>query len=232
MIIESPYFNLTLSQQEIENNHHRNLVGGIWEEQGQLQLDVSLKYGLKPNMKFLDIGCGSLRGGVKFIDYLDKHNYFGIDASKGLIEAGLNYEVPKHNLQNKVKFSNFILDYSFSIERFNTTFDMGMAQSIFTHVPLNYLYYFLIKSFNFFKKDSKIIFTLWLCDEYEDITKEKTFTSENFEIITQHLSPPYHYKTSQISSMFTQPDIKDKWNLEQLTDIHPRKQTFFLITRC
>ena len=39
-------------------------IGGLWDQMGQHQFDFLKKKGLKPQHKLLDIGCGSLRGGV------------------------------------------------------------------------------------------------------------------------------------------------------------------------
>ena len=60
---------------------HRAAVGGRWEEIGRLQFDFLVRQGLMPEHFFLDVGCGSWRGGVHFVDYLLSHRYFGVDVS-------------------------------------------------------------------------------------------------------------------------------------------------------
>ncbi len=66
-----------LTKQDIDNNVHRNFVGGLWDALGQLQLEFLINSGLQPNHKLLDIGCGCLRGGVHYvIKYL---KYSGTD---------------------------------------------------------------------------------------------------------------------------------------------------------
>ena len=60
-----------LSQTDINQNKHRNFIGGKWEEIGRLQYDFLREQGLQPQDKLLDIGCGCLRGGIHFIDYLE-----------------------------------------------------------------------------------------------------------------------------------------------------------------
>jgi ubiquinone/menaquinone biosynthesis C-methylase UbiE len=37
--------------------------------------------------KLLDIGCGALRGGIHFINYVDAGNHYGLDLNSWLIEA-------------------------------------------------------------------------------------------------------------------------------------------------
>jgi hypothetical protein len=51
-------YNIQLNDTE----DHRRCVGGKWDEIGKLQIDFLKEQGLEKNMKFLDIGCGSLRG--------------------------------------------------------------------------------------------------------------------------------------------------------------------------
>jgi cyclopropane fatty-acyl-phospholipid synthase-like methyltransferase len=44
------------------------LIGGLGELMGDHQLQFLVDQGLKPEHRLLDIGCGSLRLGVKAID--------------------------------------------------------------------------------------------------------------------------------------------------------------------
>ena len=74
---------------------HREEVGGLWDKIGKLQFNFLKKMGLKPEYYFLDVACGSLRGGIHFIDYLESGHYFGIDKDKELLEAGKNFELRK-----------------------------------------------------------------------------------------------------------------------------------------
>ncbi len=71
----------------------RNYVGGLWDELGKLQFEFMVAQGLRPHHVFLDVACGSLRGGRLFIPYLDRGNYLGLDKERGLIRAGLRNEI-------------------------------------------------------------------------------------------------------------------------------------------
>ena len=68
-----------LSDLDIRRQKHRDFIGGKWSEIGQLQFDFLLESGLQPHHKLLDIGCGCLRGGIHFINYLEASNYSGLD---------------------------------------------------------------------------------------------------------------------------------------------------------
>lgn len=110
---------------------HRGYVGGYWDEIGEAQFKVMKDLGLKPTHKFLDIGCGSFRGGRFFIDYLDSGNYYGIDRHRWLIDAGIK-ELHGDPLTNVF---NTLVDENFSFSKFGLVkFDYVLAKSVFTHL--------------------------------------------------------------------------------------------------
>ena len=110
---------------------HRAAVGGMWEEIGRLQFDFLVEQGLKPNHYLLDIGCGSLRGGVHFVPYLKRRRYFGVDRGPRLLEAG------RKELGRTSKQPTLVQMEDFSFETLRQGFDYLLAQSVFTHLSLN-----------------------------------------------------------------------------------------------
>lgn len=114
---------------------HREAVGGLWDEIGQLQFNFLVSQGLKPTDYLLDVGCGSLRGGVHFIRYLDKGHYFGIDKDPKLLEAGKNIELVRYKLADKAP--NLVQMEDFNFASLGVEFHYAIAQSVFTHLPLN-----------------------------------------------------------------------------------------------
>lgn len=113
---------------------YKDAVGGQWEKIGKLQFDFLVEQGLKPESYLLDVGCGSLRGGIHFIGYLQPGHYFGIDIDKALLDAGRK-ELKKLNLISKSPILVEVEDFDF--RSFNQAFDCALAQSVFTHLPLN-----------------------------------------------------------------------------------------------
>ncbi len=113
---------------------HREAVGGLWEELGRLQFDFLVQQGLKPQHYFLDVGCGSLRGGIHFVRYLDTGHYFGIDIDDKLLQAG-RQELKTSNLLHKKP--TLMQTDRFDFQALHQTFDYALAQSVFTHLPLN-----------------------------------------------------------------------------------------------
>jgi SAM-dependent methyltransferase len=134
---------------------HRAYVGGKWNVIGELQFQFIKKNGLLPNHCFLDIGCGSLRGGVHFIHYLHKGNYLGLEANERVLSAGINKELGI-KIQD-LKSPQFVVSSKFNFFKFNKTPDFSLAQSLFTHlntdeimVCLRNLYFFVNKGHLFF----------------------------------------------------------------------------------
>ena len=112
----------------------REEIEGLWKEIGKLQFNFLVKNGLEPKHFLLDIGCGSLRGGIHFIKYLDEGHYFGIDKNNELLDGG-KIELKENNLEFKNPTLKKIENFDFI--SLNQKFDYAIAQSIFTHLPLN-----------------------------------------------------------------------------------------------
>jgi SAM-dependent methyltransferase len=116
---------------------HRKFVGGMWDELGAKQLEFVREQGLRPDQKFLDVGCGALRAGRLIAAYLDPGNYYGIDINHDLLTIGYERELddetrarlPEANLRATDRF-----DADFGVR-----FDMAIAQSVFTHLGLNWI---------------------------------------------------------------------------------------------
>ena len=87
--------------------------------------------GLLPHHRYLDLGCGVLRGGLPVIEYLEDGNYVGIDIDSRLVdigrrrveEAGLDSRRPR--LLSAPSFSAYDLDVSF---------DFVLAYSVLIHL--------------------------------------------------------------------------------------------------
>jgi SAM-dependent methyltransferase len=108
-------------------------VGGLWDEIGSLQFDYLRAHGLETTHRFLDIGCGTLRGGRHFIRYLDPRGYVGLELSPEAVRfardlvfrEGLNEKAPRILLTDgRLTFAQ--------VE--GETFHYILAQSVFTHL--------------------------------------------------------------------------------------------------
>ena len=125
-----------LSSTDIQAGAHRDFVGGLWDQVGTLQFDFLVKQGLEPHHRFLDMGCGAMRGGVHFVRYLNAGHYYGLDFNASLLEAG-QHELSKAGLLSKKP--QLLVDDQFDVGRFATKFEYALALSLFTHLPMNHI---------------------------------------------------------------------------------------------
>jgi len=123
-----------LTSEEIAAGVHRDLVGGMWDEVGRLQLEFLQREGLTPQSTVLDVGCGCLRAGVQFVRFLEPGRYYGLDVNASLVRAGLEVELPKAGLAGRLSPDHLLVNGSFEGRRFGVAFDYALAQSVFTHL--------------------------------------------------------------------------------------------------
>ncbi|MBC7644963.1 MAG: class I SAM-dependent methyltransferase [Thermoleophilia bacterium] len=114
---------------------HRDAVGGMWDEMGQFQLDFLKAEGLKPTDSLLDVGCGSLRAGIHFINYLEPGNYSGIDQEQSLLDAGRDIELGATEFV--ARRPQLVCMDDFSLGSLGRKFDFAIAQSVFSHLEDN-----------------------------------------------------------------------------------------------
>ena len=105
-----------------------------WLEIGQMQFDYLVQHGLQPGDRMLEIGCGNLRAGRLFIEYLDPGNYYGLDISPDiLLEAQSTIE--QFGLQPKLPHLTLVRDLKLEFLPTNQ-FTVVHAHSVFSHSPI------------------------------------------------------------------------------------------------
>lgn len=145
--------------QAIRQLGHREYVGGQWEEKGRLQFEMMVEQGLRPEHYLCDVGCGSLRGGVHFIRYLEPGHYLGIEKEPLLIEAGVREELGPELFA--AKRPELVVSDSFQFERFSVRPDYALAQSLFTHLPPALIRLCLGKLRSFIKDEGVLLATFF-----------------------------------------------------------------------
>lgn len=121
-----------LRKQRIKEKRHF-LVGPaeLWKMKQDFQIEFLLKQGLKKEDRLLDIGCGTLRGGVPIIKYLESGKYHGIDVREEAIEQARE-ELKEEKLQAKQPML-------YSFDRFSelnlpVKFDVIFSFSVLIHM--------------------------------------------------------------------------------------------------
>ena len=97
---------------------HRKFIGGndqYWDSISRLQFVFLKEKGLKPIHTFFDVGCGSLRAGIRFINYLDQDRYIGIDKHIELVIYGVALELGINVFREKRP--RFLITDAFEFER-------------------------------------------------------------------------------------------------------------------
>lgn len=66
------------------------LVGpaNLWEMKRRFQIAFLRQVGLTPRHTLLDLGCGTLRGGIPLIDYLESGHYAGVEVRRAVLDEG------------------------------------------------------------------------------------------------------------------------------------------------
>lgn len=106
-----------------------------WLALGAMQFDYLLGHGLRPEHRVLEIGCGNLRAGWRFIDYLEPGHYHGVDISPDILIAAQDTLVDR-GLQERLPTLTPVRDLTL---RFlpEAHFDVVHAHSVFSHSPLS-----------------------------------------------------------------------------------------------
>jgi SAM-dependent methyltransferase len=106
---------------------------GQWRRAGARQFTYLKKHGLKPQHRLLEIGCGNLRAGWRFINYLDAGCYYGIEISPEVI-LGAQQTLVREGLVAKLPYLTLVDDMSFAFLP-DHHFDVVHAHSVFSHSP-------------------------------------------------------------------------------------------------
>ncbi len=208
-------YGMELTKDDIRKKNHRDFIGGLWEELGQLQYDFLKAQGLKPFHKFLDIGCGCLRGGLYYIRYLEEGNYYGLDVNTSLIEAGM-LEIEEAGLEDK--HPKLIVDDQFRLDRFGENFDFMVSISVFTHLPMNIIIRCLNEVRKYLKPSGVYFSTFFEAPKPAYLDE---LHHDPGGIITKYDSDPFHYSFEELSWMADisglRAELIGDWN-------HPRNQ--------
>lgn len=104
-----------------------------WLALGAMQFDYLVSHGLAPGDRLLEIGCGNLRAGWRFIRYLDTGNYYGIDISPDILFAAQD-TVAAYGLNGKLPVLTPVRDLAFEFLP-DAHFRVVHAHSVFSHSP-------------------------------------------------------------------------------------------------
>ena len=202
----------------VQKGEHRDVIGGMWDELGLWQFEFCRSQGLKSDHHFLDVGCGSLRGGVHFVRYLEPDHYAGLEVHKDLLDAGYDKELTALGLREKLNRKRLVATGRFDCSSFDTPFDMAIAQSVFTHIPINQIRLCLSQLARTMRNGGRLFAT------YFEISEDAAIDSacdRGNGILTRYDANPYHYRFSDLEQAAAGLNI----GVRRLGDVgHPRGQ--------
>ena len=224
--MDSPYDDLQAVALATTRGEHRNVVGGMWEQIGSLQIEFMKRQGLAPEHALLDVGCGSLRGGVKYVAYLNPGNYWGMDINPSLLDAGYDVELAAAGLQDRLPREHLIANGDFILGEIGRKFDFAVALSLFTHVSLNRIRECLERLQSVMKPGGTLFATYF---ELPDGTPSfMPVTHAPAGIVTHGTRDPYHYRVSDL----THAAAGLPWTVRVIGDwSHPRGQRMIAFVR-
>jgi cyclopropane fatty-acyl-phospholipid synthase-like methyltransferase len=209
----------------VAGGRHREVVGGLWEQIGNLQFEFLASHGLEPTHHLLDIGCGCLRGGVRFAAYLEPSHYWGIDSNQSLLDAGHAIELAQAGLSDRVPRENLLYDDEFRFARFGRMFDVAIAQSLFTHLSANRIKLCLNRLATVMKPGGRLFAT------YFEVTEHHPFgeaCDHPHGVRTWSFKDPFHYPVSAFERLLDGEPWRLIWTGEW---DHPRDQRMAILER-
>ena len=103
----------------------------LWRMKREFQIQFLKQVGLTPQHYLLDIGCGTLRGGIPIIDLLGVGHYFGLERRAVVLEEGKK-ELEESGLSNKRPV--LLLVEEISSLKLQRKFDYIWAFSVLIHM--------------------------------------------------------------------------------------------------
>jgi len=156
-----PEFYRAVMADDVRTRTARGAVGTQdpeqWLELGKRQAQFLRQNGLERHHRILEIGCGNLRAGWRFIRYLEPGNYVGIDISPDILLAAQE-TVVQRKLQEKRPTVMLVKGTGLAALPSNW-FDVAHAHSVFSHTPLEVIESYLRDMKRVLKPDGFFDFT-------------------------------------------------------------------------
>ncbi len=121
----------SLIQTKAERRHALVGPARLWKMKREFQIRFLNDMGLKPEHYLFEIGCGTLRGGVPLIQYLENGHYFGVEVRGEVLDEGRK-ELKKAALEGKNP--TLLLSPDISQLTVNRKFEYIWAFSVLIHM--------------------------------------------------------------------------------------------------
>ena len=224
--MESVYDDPAMVAGQVRAGQHREIIGGLWDEMGRLQFDFMRTQGLRPEHRFLDLGCGALRGGVHFARYLTPGHYYGLDNNQSLLDAGFEIELANAGVQDRVPRGNLFCSADFTLPVADGFFDFAIAQSVFSHLSFNSIRRCLETVAPKFRAGGVLYATFF--ELPADVPSIAAHAQQRGGIVTYGYQDPYHYRPGDL----VQAAAGTPWTPHRIGEWgHPRSQVMMAFER-
>ena len=174
------------SEPAADSAWYRQRLRGDWDSEGDLQLEFLRGLGLRPDDYLLDVGCGALRGGTRFIRYLEPGRYYGIDSDLELVRAALEHELPRAGLP--ADRAHLLVNGNFTFTEL-PRFDVAFAYDLWPYLSLNAIGRCTASVMRQLKPGGRFVATFW---EHSSAMDFKPVVRAG-GMATSLDRPPYHY---------------------------------------
>ena len=137
-------------------------VGGDFQALGEIEKQLLIRYGLKPEQTLLDIGCGSGRLAKRLVGYLSSGRVLATDVVQELLDYA-RIGCPPH--------WQFALVDGMRIPFANNEADIAAFFSVFTHLLHDECYCYLVEARRVVKPGGLIVFSFMEYEQNWDIFK-------------------------------------------------------------
>lgn len=153
------YKKVKLAPHQIQAEEYKNYLGGgaeTWSRRGRFQRELLRSLGLVQGHSLLDVGCGPIRAGVHFIEFLDPGNYCGVDFNPSFVESA-NRLIESGPLTSKSP-QIFLID-EFEVGRLGRKFDYLLCFSVLNHCTDSERHLFFDRIKCAMHQDSRLVVT-------------------------------------------------------------------------
>jgi SAM-dependent methyltransferase len=180
-----------------EHRHYQQYVGGDWNNVQSFSFEfIKQSEEFKTDMKFLDVGCGSLRLGARLIPELDANCYIGTDVSRIMIDKGRAAELSNRTQQNKLP--RFIVNGDFNFDELNDEkMDYVWCYAVLIHLNVDLIDKCLSSIRSVMKDDAVFYSSLWPGSDkgkpanYRHVQPKESYTYDGSQLAFKRTWPGF-----------------------------------------